>query len=535
MELHPDRNFGNVEETTNLFAEVQSAYEVLSDPQERAWYDSHRNAILRGDGETHENHYEHNVRLTSAEDILNMSRSVAVGRDFSNSPSGFFATVRGFFDTLAREEELVCEWEDLEPVSYPSFGGAADDYETKVRPFYAAWTGFATSKTYSWEDLYRYSEAPDRRIRRMMEKENKRFRDEAIHDFNNLVRSFVRFVKKRDPRFKPKIRSEEERQKSLRSAAAAQAAQARAANMAKFTQLKETPDRTKSAAPNEEDISNESNEKQKVITEQVECVVCRKTFKSEKQYEAHEKSSKHIRAVAHIRRQMQKEDKSFQLRDNHTSNASRPNEGGTTGVNQSEDDDPLLKKSETSNNTAKLEGQTSGDSESFVDNVLNMPTTTNILHEYEGPATGVLQTPDAGHAVRIPSSTGDRNERLASSFALPSDSDSSRENRVNNSTAVADEVETPISSHSRRSSFDNDYAPRKVVEERILSEVDTASKIDPNDSDVDELTQRLTSESLDPGGDTKPQPKVGKAKKKRARRAAQQTTVNVVSDAEVIK
>lgn len=530
MELHPDRNFGNVEETTKLFAEVQSAYEVLSDPQERAWYDSHRNAILRNDGETHENHYEHNVRLTSAEDILNMSRSVAVDKDFSDSPSGFFATVKSFFDTLAREEELVCEWEDLVTVSYPSFGGAGDDYETKVRPFYAAWTGFATSKTYSWEDLHQYSEAPDRRIRRMMEKENKRFRDEAIHDFNNLVRSFVGFVKKRDPRFKPKKQSDEDRQTALRSAAAAQAARSRAANMAKFAQLKETTNRTNSEALNEDDYSDE---KQKFITEQVECVVCKKTFKSEKQYEAHEKSNKHIRAVAHIRRQMHKEDKSFQLRDHNVSNASQPNGGETRGVNQFEVDDPLLQQSQASKNVAKLEGQTYGDSESLVESLLNRPK--SVLHECEGPTSSLLQTPNAEYAARNPSSTDDGIERLASSFARPSDSDPSGVNRANNSTTVADEAETPLGSHSQRSSFDNDYAPRKVVEERVLSEVDTASKIDPNFSDVDELFQRHTLRSLDSDGEAKPQPKVGKAKKKRARRATPQTTVNVVSDTGVIK
>ena len=498
---------------------MQSAYEVLSDPQERAWYDSHRNVILRDDGKTHENHYEHNVRLTSAEDILNMSRSVAVDKDFSDSPSGFFATVRGFFDILAREEELVCEWEDLDPVSYPSFGGAADDYETKVRPFYAAWTGFATSKTYSWEDLHRCSEAPDRRIRRMMERENKRFRDEAIHDFNNLVRSFVGFVKRRDPRFKPKKQGEEERQTALRSAAAAQAARSRAANMAKFAQLKKPPDLMKSEALNEEDISKG---KQEVIAEQVECVVCKKTFKSEKQYEAHEKSNKHIRAVAHICRQMQKEDKSFQLLDNNISNTSRQNEGEATEV----------KQSKTSNNTAELEEQT-GDPESFVKNALNKQI--SILHEPEGHASNFSQAPDAEPAARTPSSRIDGIERPASSFERLSDSDSYGENRINNSTAVAYEVETPVSSHSRRYSFDNDYAPRKVVEERILSEVDTASKINPSNSDFDELTQMLTCESLNPDGDTGPQLKVGKAKKKRARKAAQQATVNVESDTEVIR
>lgn len=30
------------------FKELQNAYSILSDPQERSWYDSHRESILRG-------------------------------------------------------------------------------------------------------------------------------------------------------------------------------------------------------------------------------------------------------------------------------------------------------------------------------------------------------------------------------------------------------------------------------------------------------------------------------------------------------
>ena len=43
-----DKNPGNIEECTAQFHLVQQAYEVLIDPQERAWYDKHREAILRG-------------------------------------------------------------------------------------------------------------------------------------------------------------------------------------------------------------------------------------------------------------------------------------------------------------------------------------------------------------------------------------------------------------------------------------------------------------------------------------------------------
>lgn len=31
-----------------MFGFIQKAYEVLSDPQERAWYDKHREAIIKG-------------------------------------------------------------------------------------------------------------------------------------------------------------------------------------------------------------------------------------------------------------------------------------------------------------------------------------------------------------------------------------------------------------------------------------------------------------------------------------------------------
>ena len=44
---HPDKK-GNTKEATAYFQEIQHAYEILSDKNERAWYDSHREEILRG-------------------------------------------------------------------------------------------------------------------------------------------------------------------------------------------------------------------------------------------------------------------------------------------------------------------------------------------------------------------------------------------------------------------------------------------------------------------------------------------------------
>ena len=47
---HPDKNPGNTEMASANFKDVQSAYATLSDPQERAWYDLNREAIMQGSG-----------------------------------------------------------------------------------------------------------------------------------------------------------------------------------------------------------------------------------------------------------------------------------------------------------------------------------------------------------------------------------------------------------------------------------------------------------------------------------------------------
>lgn len=311
LELHPDRNYGNEENATRLFAEIQSAHEVLSDPQERAWYDSHESAILRGDdgGDADAPTYE-DVRVTTADDLARMVSKFNRNVEFSDAPSGFFGYVRETFEQLAKEEDIAASWEDVDIRDYPSFGHKDDDYGDVVKHFYAAWSSFSTVKSFSWRDKYRLSEAPDRWYRRRMEQENLRLRKEGKQEFNEAVRSLVAFIRRRDPRYVPNTQTEAERAKTLRDAAAAQAARARAANAAKLD-AEEVPEWTKVREPEE----LEESEDEEVEEEIFECVACNKTFKSERQWEAHEKSKKHQKAVKALQRQMRKQNAHLNLEE----------------------------------------------------------------------------------------------------------------------------------------------------------------------------------------------------------------------------
>ena len=308
--MHPDRNYGNGDDSTRLFAEIQIAYEILSDPQERAWYDSHEAQFLNDDNINGSNTLSsQNLQFRSGIDVLQIMRNFHGAVVFTDGPTGFFGFLRNAFALLAKEEMEAVAKQGLDSsIEYPSFGYESDNYESTVKQFYTAWSNFATQKTFVWKDFYKYTNAQDRRYRRAMEKENKRFREDGIREFNDAVRSLVAFVRKRDPRYIPSKQTEAERQNALRDLAVAQAARSRAANevMLKDQML---PDWVVARESEEQLVSEES-----VIEEQhFECVACGKTFKSEKQYWVHESSKKHQKAVYALKKHMRRENKNFHL------------------------------------------------------------------------------------------------------------------------------------------------------------------------------------------------------------------------------
>lgn len=464
LELHPDRNYGDVENATKLFAEVQAAHEVLSDPQERAWYDSHRDAILRGDGLDTEDHFEHNVRVTTAGEIISMISKFNSSIPFTNAPNGFYGILRSTFEKLAREEEAACSWEGLESMDYPDFGEAEDDYDEVVRPFYSMWIGFATKKTFSWKDAYNYAEAPDRRVRRLMEKENRRLREEAIREFNDAIRSLVSFVRKRDKRYIPNTQSEADRQKVLRDAATAQAARSRAANEAKLA-AQVVPDWAQPKDAEDEIVFSESEQS---VEEHIECVICGKTFKSEKQYDSHEKSKKHIKAVQLLKREMQRENKRLNLDSAMSSGGATPEGDAQYGYS-----------------LGTQEGRHDADLEEN-------------------------QDPDHPSARRRDSISSEESREPQEMGVDSSQADPSDREEQSNSENSGDEYASRAEVESRISKSFNPSSPQIAVDESAKKEM------------IEDLIDSTAATSIVSGDDNESRVKLGKAKAKRAKKAARQ-------------
>ena len=143
--------------------------------------------------------------------------------DFSDGPNSFYAIYRTLFDTI-NESEIYAVAPAGEPglaappVKYPSFGNSYMQYDASdgtLKKFYAAFLNFSSRRPFNEVDQYRLQDAPDRRVRRLMEKENKRARDDARKDYNEAVRSLASFLKKRDPRFLNSTSSDPLRVKQL--------------------------------------------------------------------------------------------------------------------------------------------------------------------------------------------------------------------------------------------------------------------------------------------------------------------------------
>lgn len=382
LRYHPDKNRENIEAANKHFTLLQAAYEVLSDDQERAWYDAHREQILNGYGdedaegdgeEMFDEEAFQNFRtgkqkpppaptgssapgLTPRQIMRFLDASLCMDvKPPSADETGFYGTFRRIFERLADEERGAAPYPGealsaFEPM--PGFGyshtpyvhprGKANEdvplHQVPVRDFYAVWAGFATRKGFGWRDKYRLHDAPDRRVKRAMEKENKRNRDTARREYNDTVRSLISFIRKRDPRVKAHIAAQSsnvisaEDKERLRQAAERekqeQEERARAFRQQSWdawehgdagtseSEISEGSFGEDAAAYGKDGIEDgsdvdgdEFDEGASFDDEGLVCYACDKAFQSAAAFANHERSNKHRKQVQKLKRDMMREDR----------------------------------------------------------------------------------------------------------------------------------------------------------------------------------------------------------------------------------
>ncbi|CAG8569712.1 25495_t:CDS:2 [Racocetra persica] len=242
LEWHPDKNHHRVAEATKQFALLQQAYEVLSDPNEREWYDNHRDAILREVRQP-------SVAGISVEDLMKYF-NIGCFSGFDDSPKGFYTVYGNIFEQLAKEEEAAHardrDENSFEFFPYPSFGDSTTSpdqedskYGNLIKYFYQSWLNFSTRKKFAWFDKHRLSEAPDRWAKKKMEAENEKSRKLARKEYNETVKLLVEFVQKRDPRYKTYKMATDQRNKAQVAEAKKRAARDRAERISKLQEYQE--------------------------------------------------------------------------------------------------------------------------------------------------------------------------------------------------------------------------------------------------------------------------------------------------------
>ena len=204
IRFHPDKVRGTAEEieaAAEEFRLVQEAYECLSDPQERTWYDEHRESILAGiqPGENTGNAPSFVVEISGL-----YHHPSAYSNSYSDDDGCFYQVYRDLFEKLDQGElkGWVAQGNiDDHHKSRPNFGTSESEWK-EVNSFYKSWESFQTCLNYAWMDEYDIREAPNRRYKRAMEDENNKHRRKARKERNDEVLSLVHFLKRRDPRVK---------------------------------------------------------------------------------------------------------------------------------------------------------------------------------------------------------------------------------------------------------------------------------------------------------------------------------------------
>lgn len=301
LKWHPDKNRNNIEEATHKFQLIAAAYEVLSDPNERAWYDSHRKQILSESSSGAYNEDDPNYDPSEINLWQYFSRDVF--GDFNDEKDGFYTVYKKLFEDIIEEEMKYLSKDSNEYTFWKNanrFGDSKTNLDT-VMEFYRFWSNFSSTRTFSWKDLWNLNQAQNRQIRRAMETENIKERKKGRKEYNETIRKLTEYVKKRDPRVVSYVRNKSEQMIKLQKEKEMQKkmeeeVRRRAREEARIEEIKrmEELEAERRELYGDDYVQESDQDIKSYETVIYSCKLCNKTFKSKQQYNSHINSKKHV-------------------------------------------------------------------------------------------------------------------------------------------------------------------------------------------------------------------------------------------------
>lgn len=175
----------------------------------------------------------------------------------------------------------------LQKIAILENGQYPDYEECPVQIFYAEWGSFATSLDFTWvTDTISATQKVDRRVRRAIDQEIAKERKQARREYNENIRIFIEFMKKRDLKYRAwhALHTKEKEEKEA------------AARREKEEREKAKRERKNKMGP-VEFIEEEELEEEEELHDVWYCPACEKYFKSSGSFSSHEKSKKHMKNV----------------------------------------------------------------------------------------------------------------------------------------------------------------------------------------------------------------------------------------------
>lgn len=448
LKWHPDKNLDNTEDAKEQFQLVQQAWEVLSDPHERAWYDNHREAILKGG--VGENYKDDSIDLFQY-------FTTSCYKGYGDDEKGFYMVYKKVFEQIVAEDSEFSKEEDSDE-EIPGFGNSTSSYEDVVHKFYSHWQSYSTKRSFAWLDPYDIRDTPNRRVLRLVEKENKKVRDKAKRERNEQVRNLVAFVRKRDKRVqayaqilaekaRENTKKAQERKKQQLIQRQQEMKNYTESEWSKFSNIEKDLKLIEAnlAAEFGENLSSDedSEDDENVENGALYCVACNKIFKTQKAFTNHENSKKHKENVTTVKASLLDEEKEFEDSDeefNSDSDSDLDSKKGISSLNEKlkgaqlatgpEMPDFLLNPSSDVSKPADNDQPSTSDGEMLSDYESNSKKQKNKRKKQQAHGVKLATGPGMEDFLDTEPKAEDEKDALTSDGELISDQEALNENLV---------------------------------------------------------------------------------------------------------